>query len=118
MLLGTTWGTDAQGNHEHNRINIECCDDCENRTDGLGNRCSIQLSYGAMSFTINNFLDYQTLLQATEHRRFREQTVTVAERKGALWVRFYRDGVGGSRIKVTGSCTTRASATVDCSAVD
>jgi len=71
-----------------------------------------------MSFTINNFLDYQTLLQATEHRRFREQTVTVAERKGALWVRFYRDGVGGSRIKVTGSCRTRASATVDCSAVD
>jgi len=36
-----------------------------------------------MSFTINNFLDYQTLLQATEHRRFREQTVTVAERKGS-----------------------------------
>ena len=70
-------------------------------TNGLGNRCSIQLSYGAMSFTINNFLDYQTLLKATEHRRFREQTVPVAERKGALLVRFYRDGVGRSRIKVT-----------------
>jgi|GEM_PF-5751051 len=59
-------------------------------------------------------------LQATRHRRFREQTGTVVERKGAFWLRFYRDGENGSRIKVTEKLcdVTKEYPTIDCKAVD
>ncbi len=59
-------------------------------------------------------------LQPTRHRRFREQTGTVVERKGAFWLRFYRDGDNGSRIKVTEKLCdmTKEYPTKDCKAVD
>lgn len=52
-------------------------------------------------------------------RRFREQTGTVVERKGAFWLRFYRDGEKGARIKVTERLCEKdaAHSTIDCNAL-
>jgi integrase len=45
----------------------------------------------------------QTVLELLKanHRRFRKQQGTIVERSNAFWVRFYRDGVDGARVKVT-----------------
>jgi integrase len=61
---------------------------------------------------------YQELTPA--HRRFREQTGTIVERKGAFWLRFYRDGANGARVKVTEKlCDVNTEfPTIDCKAVD
>jgi integrase len=62
----------------------------------------------------------KTILQATKPRRFREQTGTVVERKGSFWLRFYRDGADGARVKVTEHLCDkgREYPSVDCTAVD
>jgi integrase len=64
--------------------------------------------------------DVQALLQSNRQRRFRQQTGTVVERKGAFWLRFYRDGENGSRIKVTEKLCDVSTEhySVDCTAVD
>jgi|ERR1022692_1457398 integrase len=55
-----------------------------------------------------------------KQRRFREQTGTVVERKGAFWLRFYRDGGKGSRVKVTEKlCDVgKQTPSADCTAMD
>lgn len=53
-------------------------------------------------------------------RRFREQSGTIVERKGSFWLRFYRDGENGARIKVTEKLcdVSKEYPSIDCKAVD
>ncbi|MGA8619652.1 MAG: hypothetical protein WB660_14185 [Candidatus Sulfotelmatobacter sp.] len=41
------------------------------------------------------------LLKSKRQRRFRQQRGTVVERDGSFWLRFYRDGDNGARVKIT-----------------
>jgi hypothetical protein len=58
------------------------------------------------------------LLKANR-RRFRKQQDTIVGRSNAFWVRFYRDGEDGARVKVTEKLCdkTKEFHAVDCHAV-
>jgi len=55
----------------------------------------------------------------TNNRRFRKQQGTIVERSGAFWLRFYRDGEDGERVKVTEKLCdkTKEFHSVECHAV-
>jgi integrase len=60
-----------------------------------------------------------SVLKLIKHRRFRKQQGTVIERSGSFWLRFYRDGENGARVKVTEKLCDKGPEypTADCRAV-
>lgn len=60
------------------------------------------------------------LIKADRQRRFRKQQGTIVERSNAFWVRFYRDGEEGARVKVTEHLCDKSKEfpSADCRAVE
>ena len=68
-------------------------------TNGLGNRCSIHLSYGAIGFKHTTYKQLSMsktavlkLIARIGIARFSKRKPTIITRSEAVWLRFYRDG--------------------------
>jgi hypothetical protein len=68
-------------------------------TFGLGNRCSIHLSYGAIGFKHTTYKQLSMsktavlkLIARIGIARFSKRKPTIITRSEAVWLRFYRDG--------------------------